>query len=179
MQRGPEEAKGSMPMGILYSGGREHRSATVKLRCVTRFIQLLMKKLPTIALTSDGLLPADSWRWHEFVDDHASIPEAVKPPAEEPPLPLVIEDEEKPVEEESPITPVSSVISSAESEDQSPSASDNSADGEDLVGVWADPSMAEAMGWFVQGRKVHLIREERFRSRPPKEGIWIHCYPAD
>ena len=84
---GQKKPRGSMPMGILYSGGREHRSATVKLRCVTRFIQLLMKKLPTIALTSDGLFPADSWRWHEFVDDHASIPEAVDPPAEEPPLP--------------------------------------------------------------------------------------------
>ena len=163
---GQKKPRGSMPMGILYSGGREHRSATVKLRCVTRFIQLLMKKLPTIALTSDGLFPADSWRWHEFVDDHASIPEAVDPPAEEPPLPLVIDEEEKPLEVESPITPVSSVVSSDESEDQSPSASDNSADGEDLVGVWADPSMAEAMGWFVQGRKVHLIREEHEGERP-------------
>ena len=61
---------------------------------------------------------------------------------------------------------MSSVVSSDESEDQSPSASDNSADGEDLVGVWADPSMAEAMGWFVQGRKVHLIREEHEGERP-------------
>lgn len=50
--------------------------------------------------------------------------------------------------------------------DGSPSASDDSADGEDLLRVWSDPSMAEEMGWFAQGKKVHVIREEHEGERP-------------
>ena len=162
---GQKKPKGSMPMGIHYAGGHAGRSATVKLRCVTRFIQLLMRKLPSVALTADGLLPADSWRWHEFVEEHASVPEAVPAPAEEAPLPILVEEEAEP-EVVPPQSPSVSISSDDAESDASPSASDESATGHDLVGVWSDPSMAEHMGWFVQGKKVHVIREEHEGERP-------------
>ena len=163
---GIRKPKGVMPMGVHYAGGKTGRSATVKLRCVTRFIQLLMARLSKVSLNADGLMPPDSWRWHDFMEDHATIPETVPPiQDEEPPLPLVIEDEDKPKPSSQRSGSVS--ISSDEgSVDPSPSASDNSTDGHDLVGVWSDPTMAEQMEWMVQGKKVHLIREEPEGERP-------------
>ena len=165
---GTKKPKGTMPMGVHYAGGRTGRSATVKLRCVTRFIQLLMMRLSKVSLNVEGLMPPDSWRWHDFMEDHACIPETVPPiqgEAEEAPLPLVIEDEDKP-QPSSQRSGSVSISSDEESVDLSPSASDNSTDGHDLVGVWADPSMAEHMDWMVQGKKVHVIREEPEGERP-------------
>ena len=164
---GTKKPRGAMPMGVHYAGGKTGRSATVKLRCVTRFIQLLMLRLPKVALNGDGLMPPDSWRWHDFMEDHANFPETVPPiQEEEPPLPLVIEDvedEPKPSSQRSGSVSISSDEGSA---DLSPSASDNSTDGHDLVGVWSDPTMAEQMEWMVQGKKVHIIREEHEGERP-------------
>ncbi len=87
-------------------------------------------------------------------------PEPV-PPQGEAPLGLVIDEDEKP----QPPSPVS-ISSGEESADSSPSASDNSTDGYDLVGVWSDPTMAEHMNWIVQGKKVHIVREEHEGERP-------------
>eukprot|EP00435_Cladocopium_sp_Y103_P065073 s583_g26.t2 len=44
--------------------------------------------------------------------------------------------------------------------DTSSSASDLTADGEDLVGILADETAAEELSWIRQDKKVHAVREE-------------------
>ena len=88
-------------------------------------------------------------------------PLKVPPLQEEAPLGLVIEEDEKP----RPPSPVS-ISSGEESADSSPSPSDNSTDGYDLVGVWSDPTMAEHMNWIVQGKKVHIVQRPVPWCRP-------------
>lgn len=63
------------------------------------------------------------------------------------------------VAESKPI-PAKGVESAPSSDDESSSASDHTAAGEDFLGVMAEESAAEQLIWFRQGKKVHIAAEE-------------------
>ena len=161
-----KKAKSSICMGLHYAGGKLERSATVKLRCMARFMALFQRKAEMVALTEDGLFPRDSWCWPEWATMHQEFPEHPAPPMEEaaaeepvaPVVPVVLPEVKADELGDSPSSPVSSSTSS--------SASDISAEGVDLVGVLADQTAVEDMSWLQQGKKIHLIREEAEGERP-------------
>ena len=163
-----KKAKGNLVMGLHYSGGKLERSATVKLRCMARFMALFQQKLATVALTEDGLFPRDSWCWPEWAAMHRETAEMPAPPpelelGEEPGAPAIPEEEQVVLPEQQ--DEVDSLDSSSVSSTSS-SASDISAEGVDLVGVLPDQTAVEDMGWLQQGKKIHLIREEAEGERP-------------
>ena len=46
----------------------------------------------------------------------------------------------------------------ASSSDSSPSASDHSADGEDLLAVMPEEQVGQSLPWFVQGTRIHIMK---------------------
>lgn len=170
--RDPQRQKGkaALSMGLHYASSKVLRSAQVKQRCVDRLLHLFYRKRGELALTEKGLLCRDAWTWQEFAASHQLVPEEVVPP------PLDVEELRK-AEVELPVTeaaveqpvPAESVppaegdgysSSSVDSDSTSSSASDESAAGEDLVGVMPDDTAAADMAWMQQGKKLHVIREE-------------------
>ena len=155
--------KASTPMGRHYAGHKVMRSAVVKVRLLDRFFELWQLQKST--LTPEGLLPVDSWTWKELQDLHAKMPWSSDEPALDAAITDAAADPDKPAE-------AVAVASTAEPEpagepeaapgdscDGSSSASDNSADADDLVGIWPDPTAAVSLPWFKQGTRTHVVSD--------------------
>ena len=158
-----QRSKAVMSMGLHYAGGKLGRSASTKMKCVARFLELMQSKLTMSSLTEDGYLPRDSWNWGEFAAIHHDWDESAVEPAVVADQVEVADgalDVELPVVAESPTSPISSSSST------SSSASDISAEGMDLVGILPDESAVDDMVWLRQGRKIHLVREEPEQGHP-------------
>ena len=166
----PGRQRAAIAMGQHYAGNKALRSAQVKTRLIARFFALWRLHQPQAALTADGFLPVDSWLWPAFAEAHQTVPwdtgDAIPEEVSD------IEEGEVTVVEVAPGALPEAVSqdrressSSSEPEplssrdDSSSSASDVSADGDDMVGILADLSAADAMPWFKQGAKVHVTRE--------------------
>ena len=95
---GPEpvrKSKAVWSMGLHYAGQKVLHSAAVKRALIQRFLHLLRRKLPELALNADGLVARDTWTWPELAQMNESFgpleaalmtPE-VQPPPETPPVP--------------------------------------------------------------------------------------------
>eukprot|EP00435_Cladocopium_sp_Y103_P045120 s83_g12.t2 len=135
--RSVPRAKASTPMGRhYYAGSRVLRSAVVKVRLLDRFMELWRLRQPHVQLTSDGLLPVDAWTWQGFQELHSQTPWSSACGAGGEP-------------EAAP----------SDSEDSSSSASDQTADPDDLNGILPDTSAAMEMPWFKQGSRTHVVSE--------------------
>ena len=165
----------TLPMSRHYAGGKTVRSATVKLKLVNRFLQLWEVHCQSIALTAEGLLPAHSWSWAELAALHARVDwpnsdpdlsgqEAISDGSgaievAEGALPGVSgsapEGPPKPPEAAQAAAP----DTSGSSDDSSSSASDCSADVDDLEGILPDDTAADAVPWFIQGTRTHIVSE--------------------
>eukprot|EP00435_Cladocopium_sp_Y103_P052832 s71_g16.t1 len=167
--------RGVMPMGVHYAGSRTLRSLQVKQRCVDRLMALYHHKRQELAMTEDGFLCRDGWLWPVVAALHQTFPEDLTPLAQTSSLgdievapgalaeveARVPPSAEPPAQEAMPSASDAVEVSGSDSSlDTSSSASDESADGHDLVGVLADDSAPEELSWIRQGRKTHLIREE-------------------
>ena len=177
---GPQPSKAfraSNPMSLHYSGQKMLRSAQVKNAMVKRFMQLFRLKRSELALSENNLLRTDAWGWEEFAALNQSgqlqafdVGAEVQPPqaAET----LVVVDEDALIEVEPPQQPCE--VDDAEAEpaeeddrsgsgitspsDSSPSASDHTADGEDLLAVMPEESVGMSLPWFVQGARTHIMK---------------------
>ena len=177
---GPQPSKAfraSNPMSLHYSGQKMLRSAQVKNAMVKRFMQLFRLKRSELALSENNLLRTDAWGWEEFAALNQSgqlqafdVGDAVQPSqaAET----LVVVDEDALIEVEPPQQPCE--VDDAEAEpaeeddwsgsgitspsDSSPSASDHTADGEDLLAVMPEESVGMSLPWFVQGARTHIMK---------------------
>ena len=164
--------KAAMTMGRHYGGHKVLRSAVVKVRLLERFLELWKLQRQHVSLTAEGLLPVDSWRWPDLQALHrqtpwsaadpdlsAAITDAAAPAPEQP-------GEEQPGEEQ-PDDQAATLeepagepeAASGASGDDSSSASDISADADDLVGILPDPTAAAEIKWFRQGTKTHLVSD--------------------
>ena len=154
--------------GVHYAGSRVLRSLQVKQRCVDRLFALYQKKRQELAMTAEGVLCRDAWQWAEVAALHQALPEDLTPLAKTESLGDIevapgaldgVEARAPPPPAELPVEDASS-SSLDTSTDNSSSASDESADGQDLCGVVADDSEPDELGWLRQGKKLHIIREE-------------------
>ena len=164
--------RGRLDMSMHYSGQKTHRSAQVKLAMLDHLMMLFRRKQVDFAFNVDGLLCRDAWSWEELctmqqyaLAGNFKLPvEEVDPPGGErvgpevrdtpedpPPLPTAGQAEEIP---DSPEEELSG------SETTSSSASDVSAEAEDLVGILPMESIGTELPWFQQCLKVHLIKNE-------------------
>ena len=164
-----KSARASMPMGLHYAGHKVARSGRVKAHALKCFMHLAKKKVATLPLSPVGLLPPNCWSWEEFAATAANT-NFDKLPADDPPelpgeRPLAVDDpamlplentEPAQAEIDSPITPEGEVSSL----DTSSSASDESAVGEELLGIVPPPEATDMMRWFRQGKKIHIARAE-------------------
>ena len=164
--------RASMPMGLHYAGQKVARSAQIKQHALTCFFKLWKRKQPELALNHDGLVTPDSWSWQEVCATSATIqlpavadlppnPEQDEGAIEVAPGALAdIEGKPDQVEaEESDISDYDGVSSST-----SPSASDESAVGEELVGIIPPDDIATSLAWFQQGAKVHVLRTDNLQA---------------
>lgn len=156
-----------MTMGRHYGGHKVLRSAVVKVRLMERFLELWKLQRQHVSLNAEGLLPVDSWRWPDLQALHRQTPWS----AADPDLSAAITDAaasapEQPVEEQ-PDDQAAALeepagepeAASGASGDDSSSASDISADVDDLVGILPDPTAAAEIKWFRQGTKTHLVSD--------------------
>ena len=176
---GPEpvrKSKAVWSMGLHYAGQKVLHSAAVKRALIQRFLHLLRRKLPELALNADGLVARDAWTWPELAQMNESFgpleaalmtPE-VQPPSETPPLeasgsalPVAGPADEVKTEEVDNVTPpvveADPTAQSVSSSTTSSSASDCSAMGSDLEGVLAEEAAITEAKWFVQSRRVHIV----------------------
>ena len=157
-------SRATMPMGRHYSGHKVLRSAVVKVRLLDRFFELWQLHRPQVTLTSDGLLPVDSWTWKDFQALHQQTPWA----ADEPALNAAITDAAEPDKPEEEPAAVAATepepagepeAGPSDSVDTSSSASDNSAEADYLRGIWPDPTAAADLQWFKQGTRTHVVSD--------------------
>ena len=162
----------AVPMGLRYAGHKTARSAQVKLYALDCFMKLWKRKQPELALNDSGLVPADSWSWQEVCATAALHNLAEATPL--PPLPNPEPDQgaievapgalegveaalsDLPVAAEGAPSEAASDTDSS----MSPSASDESADGQDLVGIIPPDDAVDTLKWFLQGTKVHILRHD-------------------
>lgn len=159
--------KAAMTMGRHYGGHKVLRSAVVKVRLLERFLELWKLQRQHVSLTAEGLLPVDSWRWPDLQALHRQTPWS----AADPDLSAAITDAAAPAPEqpgeEQPDDQAATLeepagepeAASGASGDDSSSASDISADADDLVGILPDPTAAAEIKWFRQGTKTHLVSD--------------------
>ena len=169
-------ARASMPMGLHYSGEKASRSALVKVAALETFFKLWRRKQPEVAFNEEGLIAPHSWTWPELAAVAAAmqtkcpVPEAfpsLPEPAAEPGSGSieVAEGALKDMEPGQPPSPASDLASvmddnpdASEVSSVSPSASDVSADGADLVGVIPPEELVDELRWFQQHDKIHISR---------------------
>ena len=179
--------KASMPMGLHYAGQKVARSAQVKNHALACFLKLWRRKQPELSLNHEGLVPPDSWTWQEVcatssmiqlpaVADLPAAPE-IQEGAIAPGALADIESRQRPDEQPPPLPAVEGPSTAASddesdisdwpprSEPTSPSASDVSADGEELVGIIPPDEAVDNMKWFQQGQKVHILRRDDLQGR--------------
>ena len=177
--------KAQLSMGIHYAGGKVARSAEVKIHAINTFMTLLRRQLGQTALTPEGLMPPYSWSWEEFhaqaqaASLQSNPPDAVldkeeaevvvvsEPNLAEAPLPNVLpvaDTEMEAVEDPQAAVALDSSSSSSET-DGSSSASDASAEGLDLVGVVPPEGVMETMRWFLQHKRVHILKSDNEEGR--------------
>ena len=169
-----QKARAIIPMGLHYASQKVQRSASVKLRCLTRFLQLYHHKANDLPLGSDGLLQANSWKWPEFQAALETVPEIAVPPAIEEPIEPVnaeavgeieaINQETEKTKEDADSS--SGLDVSSDSESSSGSASDASAEGIDLLGTLPDDTAVNEATWFRQSKKLHIAKEDQGDGRP-------------
>ena len=58
-----QKSRATVPMGLHYASQKVARSAGVKMRCITRFLQLYHHKVSDFSLGSDGLL-FTAWKFN-------------------------------------------------------------------------------------------------------------------
>ena len=164
---GPEpvrKSKAVWSMGLHYAGQKVLHSAAVKRALIQRFLHLLRRKLPELALNADGLVARDAWTWPELAQMNESFgpleaalmtPE-VQPPPEAPPvtapeapppadtlpeeasgsaLPVAGPKEEIPAEEADNVTPP---VGAADQEARSASSSTTSSSASDCSAMGSD-----------------------------------------
>ena len=175
--------RASMPMGLHYAGEKASRSAHVKNAAFELFFKLWRRKQPEVAWNAEGLLSPGAWTWPELAataatletpqllkEDFPSLPE----PAAEPTAGSieVAEGALEGLEPAQPPTPPDDVASVCEDDPNaseagsvSPSASDISAVGADLVGVIPPDEMVDELKWFQQGQRIHISRAEGDEGR--------------
>eukprot|EP00435_Cladocopium_sp_Y103_P038596 s1483_g10.t1 len=156
------KGRASLPMGVHYAGSKVLRSLQVKQRCVNRFLALFHKKRRELALTEDGLLCRDSWLWPELAAAHKLLPEpsctdTLEAEGAIEVAPGALEPAEGATAGSGPASPKAS---SDTSDDSSISASDVTAEGEDICGLLGDDTAVEELPWIKQGKKLHVVREE-------------------
>ena len=139
--------RASTPMGLHYAGQKVARSAQIKRHALECFFKLWKRKQPELATSSTLQLPA--------VADLPPNPDQAEGAIEVAPGALAdIETTQEPhAGAESDISEYDGVSSST-----SPSASDESAVGEDLVGIIPPDDIATNLPWFQQGAKIHILR---------------------
>ena len=88
------KSKAVWSMGLRYAGQKVLHSAALKRALVQRFLHLLRRKLPELALNADGLVARDAWTWPKLAQMNESFgpleaalatPDA-QPSSEAPPL---------------------------------------------------------------------------------------------
>ena len=165
--------RASMPMGLHYAGQKVARSAQIKQHALTCFFKLWKRKQPELALNHDGLVTPDSWSWQEVCATSAAL--QLPAVADLPPNP----DQEEGAIEVAPgaLADIEGKQDQAEAEESdisdddglssstSPSASDESAVGEELVGIIPPDDIATSLPWFQQGAKVHVLRTDNLQGR--------------
>ena len=173
---GPQATKkqrATIDMSMHYAGQKTIRSAEIKRSILARFFKVFRRKQAELALCDRGLLLRDSWTWPEFlaVNEHfGGQPFEVEPEDLDAPLEDgVIEVDEGaldgiegagsdvlPVADSAQEPPLDESVDS--DSDSSSSASDISADPQDLVGILAEAGTETELQWFQQGTKVHVVR---------------------
>ena len=173
--------RGQLDMSMHYSGQKTHRSAQIKLALVDHLMMLFRRKQSDFSFNLEGLLCRDAWSWEELcamqqyaLAGNFKLPaEEVDPPAGDVvgggapvlPVPLVEQDAE-----EIPDSPDADLSGS---QSTSSSASDVSAEAEDLIGILPAESIGTELPWFQQCLKVHLVKcEEEGRLVP-----WCRDHP--
>ena len=131
---------------------------------------LARRRLAELPLGEKGLLPPNSWTWEEFAAVAAQTPLETLPAP-----PAVPENESLPIASSEPDEPaVAGEIAAGEDKEESAtscgtssSASDVSAEAEELLGIVPPEEISETLQWFQQGKKVHITRaEDDDRYRP-------------
>eukprot|EP00435_Cladocopium_sp_Y103_P017200 s2946_g4.t1 len=165
--------RASLPMGLHYAGQKVARAAQIKRHALECFFKLWRRKQPEVALTHEGLLAPDSWSWQEVC---ATAAEAKLPAVAD--LPAQPEQAAGAIEvAPGALADIENAGQAAEAEESdisdndgfssptSPSASDESAVGEELVGIIPPDDITSNMPWFVQGAKVHILRSDDLQGR--------------
>ena len=67
------KSKATWSMGVHYAGQRVIHSAAVKRALIQRFLHLLRRKLPELALNAQGLVARDAWTWQELAQMNESF----------------------------------------------------------------------------------------------------------
>ena len=67
------KSKATWLMGVHYAGQRVLHSAAVKRALIQRFLHLLCRKLPELALNAQGLVARDAWTWPEVAQMNESF----------------------------------------------------------------------------------------------------------
>ena len=67
------KSKATWSMGVRYAGQRVIHSAAVKRALIQRFMHLLRRKLPELALNAQGLVARDAWTWQELAQMNESF----------------------------------------------------------------------------------------------------------
>eukprot|EP00435_Cladocopium_sp_Y103_P065745 s568_g27.t1 len=154
-------------MGRHYGGNQCHQSALVKRAILQRFWAIFRKKLGDLAMTEVNLLARNAWTWEEFTATNATMEPLEFGSEHPPPAPLaaaVIDADSAldPALMDQPSEAVEVSESFSEEEDgsstTSSSASDVTADGEDLENIPPLEETVEGMRWLRQGTKTHLVR---------------------
>ena len=177
---GATKPRAVMHMGLHYAGQKVARSFVVKAHALKIFMSLFRRRQGEFALDEQGLLIRGSWEWPEvsaMFELYKGEFSEVQPPEESKPLQDQAEEEkdvvvlevipapqvELPVEQPEVGDPaeedqLEEALSVAES-DSSISASDLSAEGQDLLDIVTDSMDFTETPWLQQGQKIHLIRE--------------------
>jgi len=159
---GPQPAtkeKATIDMSTHYSGQKTHRSAQVKMAIMDHLGTLFRRKQGELAFNAEGLLCRDAWGWEELCAmQQFALVGAFEIPVEE-----IVEQQEieLPIADQEVSVPDEIASSSDDgSHTSSSSASDETAQGEDLVGILPAEAIGTEMPWFQQCRRVHLLKFE-------------------
>ena len=147
------------------AGRKVFHSAVVKTCLLQRFLTLWETHRQHVTLTSEGLLPVDSWSWRELQALHQATPWPDEVPDLDAAITDVASQDAAPVASEPPgdsgapgTEPAAEPdVTSGVVDDASSSASDLSVDAVDLLGILPDPTAALEVQWFQQGSVTHVV----------------------
>ena len=150
-------------------------------------MQLWQRKSGELTFTHEGLVAPDTWSWQEVCATSAmasfpttatlsAAPELEAGAIEVAPGALrdieAAEDAKATTQggidvpaDTDPAAEESDISDMGESTVTSPSASDVSAEGQDLVGVIPPEGTIDHVKWFLQGTKIHVLRSDDLQGR--------------